>query len=211
MCKCTTHIILVLISGFRKFLEFRNDQIITSSSFAERSHIIMNFFTSVHTENNISHFFITELHNFIIEKNTVRCQCKTEFFIMEFLLLSSVCHQVFDNLPVHQRLSSEEIHFQVLSGSGIGDQEIKSFLTHFKRHQCSSSMIFSLFGKTVSTGQITIMGNVQAQSLYYCLSILCKFINNVFVYISGKQHTLFFQFLTLGNRSTDISLRILIF
>ena len=130
---------------------------------------------------------------------------------MYLFLLSSVSYQVFDNLPVHQRLSSEEIHFQVLSGSGIGDQEIKSFLSYFKGHQCSSSVILSFFGKTVSTGQITIMGNVQAQCLYYCLSILCKFINNVFVYISGKQHTLFFQFLTLGNRSTDISLRILIF
>ena len=71
-------------------------------------------------------------------------------------------------------------------------------------------MIFTFLGKTVSTGQITVMGNMQAQCFDYCLSIFSKFFYYIFIYISGKQHTLLFQLPTFGNRSTDISLRILI-
>ena len=210
MGKGTTHIILVLISGFCKFLEFRNNQIVASCTFTEWSHVVMNLFTSIYTENNISHFFVAEFHNFVIEKYTVCCQCKTEFLIVQLLLLSSVCHQILDNLPVHQRLSSEEIDFQILSGTRIRNQKIKCFLSYFKRHQRSSSMIFAFLGKAVSTGQITVVGNVQAQRFDYCLSIFSKFFYYIFVYISGKQHTLLFQLLTFRNGSTDISFRILI-
>ena len=49
MGKGSSYIILVLISGLRKFLEFRHDQIITSCTFTERAHVIMDFFSSVHT------------------------------------------------------------------------------------------------------------------------------------------------------------------
>ena len=49
---------------------------------------------------------------------------------MKLLLFSSVCNQIFDHLPVHQRLSAEEIHFQIASVSGIGDQEIQRFLSY---------------------------------------------------------------------------------
>ena len=71
-------------------------------------------------------------------------------------------------------------------------------------------MVLPFFCKAVTTGQITVMGNMQAQCFDYCLSIFSKFFYYIFIYISGKQHTLLFQLPTFGNRSTDISLRILI-
>ena len=49
VCECTTHIIFVLMSALCKFLELWNDQIITSCPFAERTHLIMNFLSSIDT------------------------------------------------------------------------------------------------------------------------------------------------------------------
>ena len=161
MCKSSSYIIFILITRFCKLLEFRNDQIIASGSLAEWSHIIMYFFTSVNAQYNVAHFFVTELHYFIIEKYTVGSQCETEFFVVGFFLGTSICHQILYHLPVHKRLSAKKVYFQVLSGTGIGNKEIQSFLSYFIRHQCSSSMIFPFFGKTIPTCQITVMCNMK--------------------------------------------------
>ena len=89
---------------------------------------------------------------------------------MNLLLLSSICHKIFDNLPVHQRLPAEEVYFQVSSAAGIGDQEIQCFLSDLKRHKRPSSVVFSLFGETVLASQVAVMRDVEAERLHYCLS-----------------------------------------
>ena len=164
--KSSSYIIVVLISGFRKFLEFRHDQIIASGALAERSHIVVYLFTAVYTENNIGHFAIAEFHYLIIKKNAVGCKCKAEFLIMKLFLLSSIFHQIFYHLPVHQRLAAKKIHLQVSSGAGIGNQKIQGLFSNLKGHQGSSSMIFSLLRKTVAAGKITVMGNMQTKCFY---------------------------------------------
>ena len=65
-CKCTTNVIFFLISAFCKFLELRNDQIITSFSISKRTHLIIDLFTSIQAQHYIVHFFIYKFLNFII-------------------------------------------------------------------------------------------------------------------------------------------------
>ena len=89
---------------------------------------------------------------------------------MKLLLLSSVCHQVFYNLPVHKRLPAKEINFQIPSCSGIGNQEIQGFLTNFISHKRSSSVILSFFCKTVFAGKVAVVCDMQAKSLHNCLT-----------------------------------------
>ena len=48
-CKCSTDIIFFLISAFCKLLEFRNDQIIASRSVTERTHLVIDFLSSIQT------------------------------------------------------------------------------------------------------------------------------------------------------------------
>ena len=45
----SAHIVFVLMTEFSEFLEFRHDQIVASGTFAERTHVIVNFFSSVDT------------------------------------------------------------------------------------------------------------------------------------------------------------------
>ena len=111
---------------------------------------------------------------------------------MKFLLLSSVSNQVFDNLPVHQRFSTEEIHFQIASASGIGDQKVKCFLSDFIRHQRTSSVILPLLGKTIATRQITVMGNMQTECFHNRLALF-DFVYVIFINIFRKKLSCFCQ------------------
>ena len=49
----SAHIVFVLMTEFSEFLEFRHDQIVASGTFAERTHVIVNFFSSVDRKNYI--------------------------------------------------------------------------------------------------------------------------------------------------------------
>ena len=45
----SAHIVFILMTKLSEFLEFRHDQIVASGTFAERTHVIVNFFSSVDT------------------------------------------------------------------------------------------------------------------------------------------------------------------
>ena len=196
MSKGSSYIILVLISGFCKLLELRHNKIIAAGTFAERAHEIMNLLAAVNTEDHISHLFVAEFHYLIIEQDAVGGKGKTEFFIMDFLLLAAICYQVFYNLPVHKRLAAEKVNLQIVPGARIGDKEIQCLLAHLKRHKGTSSVIFPFFCKAVAAGKITVMCNVQAEGFHHCLTVLCKCINGILVYILCEKHAFFPQLLT---------------
>ncbi len=163
--------------GFCKFLELRNDQIIASRSFAERTHMVMTSFLPSILKTTLS---ISLLQNSMIRrlKHTVGCQCKTEILVVQLFLFSSICNQVFDNLPVHQRLSSEEIHFQI---SSVPEFAIRKSSAFFPTQKTSALFFHDirLLRKAISTGQIAVMCNMQAQCLYYGLSI---FVNSSIIF-----------------------------
>ena len=111
---------------------------------------------------------------------------------MQLLLLSAVFYQIFDNLPVHQRLATEEIYFQIATASGVFDQEIQCFLSDLITHQFSVTMIFAFFCKAVATGKVAVVCNVQAKCLYNCRTFL-KVHNVIFVFVFCKQLSVFCQ------------------
>ena len=170
--KCSPDVILFLIPALGKLLKLRNDQVIAACTVTKWPHIVIHFFSSVQTQDHIVHLFIHKLLNLVIQKYSIRCNREPEMFIVQLLLLSSVCHQIFDHLPVHQRLTTKEIHFQIASASRIGNQKIQSLFSHFITHERSSSMIFSFFRKAVFACQITIMGDMKTKCFHNRLSLL---------------------------------------
>ena len=84
---------------------------------------------------------------------------------MDLFLRPSVFYQLLHHFPVHGGLSSEEIHLQVVPGSGIRDEEIQRFLSDFEAHQGPAAVILALFGKAVPARQVAVVGDVQAQRL----------------------------------------------
>ena len=110
-------------------------------------------------------------------------------FVVDLLLFPAVSHQVFHDLPVHQRFPAEEIHLQVSPLPGIGDQEVQRLFSHFIGHKRPPPVVFSFFSEAVFTGEIAVVCNVQAQCLDHGLSLL-YFIDIVLIYIPGEQSSL---------------------
>ena len=132
MCISTSYIVTLVTSFFDKFLEFRNDNIITAFAVSERAHAVIYFLTAVDPEHDIVHLAVHELLNLIIQQDTVSRHGKTEMLIVQLFLLPPISHQVFHNLPVHQRLPAEEVDFEIPPVPGILDQEIQCFLPHLE-------------------------------------------------------------------------------
>ena len=112
--------------------------------------------------------------------------------VVKFFLLPAVSHQVFHDLPVHQRFPAEEIHLQVSPLPGIGDQEVQRLLAHLIGHERPPPVVFAFLSEAVFTGKVTVVGDMQAQRLDHGLSLL-YFIDIVLIHIPGEQPSLFGQ------------------
>ena len=170
----------------------------------------MYFFSSVDTEHHIAHFFVDKFLYLIIQKHTVGGQSETEVLVVKLLLLTSISNQIFYYLPVHQRLTTEEIHFQISSVAGIGNQKIQRFLPYFVAHKGTAAMIFAFFCKAVATGQVTVMGNVQTQCFDNRLLGSHNIVNVIFVNIFCIQLSFLDQFVKVLCCLPDLTFRVLV-
>ena len=66
MCKCTSYIIVSLVTALGNLLKLRHNEVIASLAIAEGSHSVMNLFTSISAKNNVTHLFIYEIKNLVI-------------------------------------------------------------------------------------------------------------------------------------------------
>ena len=128
---------------------------------------------------------------------------------MKLLLLPPVSYQVFYHLPVHQRLPAEEIHLQVPTVPGVGDQEIQRLFPHFKAHQRPSSMVLSFFRETVAAGQVAVVGNVETESLHHRLALF-DLIDQALICILCEQLSRPGQFRQIPKGLGDLTLRVLL-
>ena len=68
-------------------------------------------------------------------------------------------------------------------------------------------MVFTLLRKTITAGEITVVRNMQTERFYNSLAVCGKILNDVFIDIAGKQHSLFLQLFAFLNRGPDVFLR----
>ncbi len=183
--KCSTHIIVHLVTALCHLLELWNNGIIASLSSAMWTHFIIYFLTAINTKNNIGHFFVCKCEDFIIQQNSIRRKCKTEFLMIWFFQTPAICNQILNHLPVHQRFSTKEVHFQIHPVSGVCHKKIECLLSNFKAHQSPSSVVFTLFCKAIAAGKITIMRYMKTKCLHYRFPFF-KVDNIVFVNVRGK-------------------------
>jgi hypothetical protein len=126
-------------------------------------HMIIDFFSAIQTEDNIVHGFIEIFPGFSIKQYPIGGHCKFELLIVFGGHFIAIHYQLFDHIQVHQRLSAEEIHFQVFPVFGLGNDKINGFFSHFQRHQQFFAVKVALGSKTIGTFQITVMGHMKTQ------------------------------------------------
>ena len=81
-CKCTSYIIIGLITAFCKLFEFWNNKVVTSFSVSKWSHSVVDFLTTIKTNYYIRHFLIQILHNLVVKKYTISGKGKSEFLVV---------------------------------------------------------------------------------------------------------------------------------
>ncbi len=104
----------------------------------------------------------------------------------------AVSYQLLYHLPVHKRLPTEEIHLQIHPAAGIFHKEVKCLLSHFQTHQSPPAVVFSLPRKTVFTGQIAVVGDMQAERFHNRLPVF-KSVYVILVDVLRKKLPLLFQ------------------
>ena len=102
------------------------------------------------------------------------------------LLGTAVFHQALHHVPVHQRLTAKKVHFQMLPVPRIGNEEIQGLFANLIAHQGTAAVVFPFLCKTISAGQVAVMGNVKAKGLDHCLALL-KIHNKITVNILCKK------------------------
>ena len=95
------------------------------------------------------HLLVAELRHLIVQQDAVGGQGEAEILVVDGLLGAGIGHQVFHHLPVHQRLTAEEVHLQIDAGAGLGDQKVQGLLAHLKGHEGSLTVVLALAGEAV--------------------------------------------------------------
>ena len=111
--KSAPHIVVRLISALGNLLKPGYDQVIAPLSPGERAHPVVNFLSAIHAQNDICHLPVHKINDVVIQQDTVCREREAEFLVVRLLETPAVCHQILDDLPVHQRLPAEEIHLQI--------------------------------------------------------------------------------------------------
>ena len=84
---------------------------------------------------------------------------------MLFLNGAGIGHQLLHHVEIHQRLTAEEVHLQIVAGAGVLDKEVQGPLAHLIAHQGAVAVVLALTGEAVGAVEVTGVGDVQAQGL----------------------------------------------
>ena len=125
---------------------------------------------------------------------------------MEFLLLPAIGHQPLAHIPVQQRLTAKEVHFQIPASGTVGNEIIQRLLAHIIGHDLTLAVVLSLAGKAVFARQIAVVGNMQANGLQYPLAAF-ELVGNRLKGILGKQSSVGDQRLKVFKTKINISVR----
>ena len=161
MSKCASHVIILAASCLYKLLKLRNYALPASVSGIIHSETVMNLLASVKTQDNIAHFLVSKFYNLVIYKHAVGGQRKSEILALILLYRTCVQDELLYHIPVHERLTTEEIHLKIMPRAGILNKKIESTLTGLKAHNSTFARIPALTCKAVGAVQITGMSNMK--------------------------------------------------
>ena len=143
------HIIAQIAPFFHKTLEFGDNDVIAANPGEVFPQAVVDLFPAVQAEDDVVHLLVAELRHLIVQQDAVGGQGEAEILVVDGLLGAGVGHQVFHHLPVHQRLTAEEVHLQIDAGAGLGNQKVQGLLAHPKGHEGPLTMVLALAGEAV--------------------------------------------------------------
>ena len=161
----SAYVVVSLTAGLRELLELRNNSVIAALSGIVHAEAVMHFLASVDTHNDVVHLFIREFNDLIVYKNAVRSKRETEVLASFLLDAAGMGDRLLYHVPVHQGLTTEEVHFQVAALARMCHQEVQRLLADFEAHQRAVAVIFALAGEAVGTVQVAGMRHMKTECL----------------------------------------------
>lgn len=128
-----TYIVVPPAPALDKALELGYNRIVAAPARVIDAEAIMHLAAAVKRKHYIVHLSVAEIDDLIIDEDTVGGEGKAEIFPSILLHRTGIGHQLLDNRPIHQRLATEEINFQVAPAGRVFDKKIESTPGRFQR------------------------------------------------------------------------------
>ena len=207
MGKGAAHIIVLVASGLYQLLELRHNALVAAIACIVHPQPVMNFLAAIQRQHHIAHFPVGEVDHVIVDEHTVCGQRKAEIFAPLLFHTAGILHQLLHHVPVHQRLTAEEVHLQIGAAAGVIHQKVQSLLANLKAHQRTVSMVFSLAGEAVGAVQVAGVRHMQAQRLHHIAGTLLERTGHVCEGVGGIELPGLLQRLHVINAVPQILLR----
>ena len=149
MGKGAAHIIVLVAPGLYQLLELRHNALIAAVACIVNAPFIVNFFSAVEAQNDVMHLTVCKIYNVVVYQHTVCSKSKAEIFAVLLFYAASVFNELFNRVPIHKRLSAEEINLKIVSRTRIFNKEVERALTRFKTHYGSVAVILTLARKAI--------------------------------------------------------------
>ena len=207
MGKGAAHIIVLVAPGLYQLLELRHNALIAAVACIVHPQPVMDLLTAIQRQHHIAHFPVGEVDHVIVDEHTVCGQRKAEIFAPLLFHTAGILHQLLHHVPVHQRLTAEEVHLQIGAAAGVIHQEVQRLLTNLKAHQRAVAVILALTGEAVGTVQVAGVRHMQAQRLHHIAGTLLERTGHVCEGVGGIELPGLLQRLHVINAVPQILLR----
>ena len=207
MGKGAAHVIVLVASGRYQLLELGHDALIAAVACIVHPQPVMDLLAAIQRQHHIAHFPVGEVDHVIVNEHTVCGQRKAEIFAPLLFHTAGILHQLLHHVPVHQRLTAEEVHLQIGAAAGVIHQKVQSLLANLKAHQRTVSMVFSLAGEAVGAVQVAGVRHMQAQRLHHIAGALLERAGHVREGVGGIELPGALQRVHIGNAVPQLLLR----
>ena len=201
------HVVVFTASGLHQLLELGHYAVIASFAGIVHPKGIMYLLASVQGQDHIAHLPVGKVYYLVVNEHAVGGEGKAEFLVVGLLLGAGIGNQLLYHLPVHQRLSAEEVHLQIGAAAGVFNEEVQGPLANFKAHQGPFPVILALAGKAVGTVEVAGVGHMEAQSLHHVPGTLLEVAGHGGKIVGSVELARFLQSSHIGNTGIELLLR----
>ena len=172
--------------GLHQLLELGHDDVVAALVPGGPPQPVVDLLPAIQAQHHVVHLPVGEVDDVVVDEHAVGGEGEAEALVVDLLLLPAVGHQALDHVPVHQRLSAEEVHLQVPAAAGIGDEKVQGLLAHLVAHQGPLPLVLALAGEAVLAGEVAGVGHVEAQGLDHGVLVL-EIKGQILVLVRGEE------------------------
>ena len=107
------HIVIFAASCLHKLTELGHYAVIAAVARIIYTSGVIYLLAAVQGQHHIAHLPIAELYDLVVDEHAVGGEGEAEVLAPFLLYAAGILHKPLYHVPVHQRLTAEEVHFEV--------------------------------------------------------------------------------------------------